>query len=285
LGETVLNGEQVLSFAGFPALIDFQSEDWRILFQNLECDQEDFLAHEMSFRSPEYRWPRDSLHTWSRLWEYPYVIHHLEQIRQTKPTDGLLKVADIGSGVTFFPFSVARLGCDVTCIDVDPVCMHDIPIAARIINHMPGKISIGLMEGNRAPLDDESQDVVYCISVLEHIPSREEAIKDIARILKPGGKLILTVDIDLRGDSDLSVEGFNFLQTKLAATFKSVLPGRVLHPAALLTSENSPYPYVQNSPIALAKQLVKNAFDGRLIGGRVGVCVYLTVYGTVLEKK
>jgi len=280
----MLKREQVLSFAGFPSLSDFQSEDWRLLFQGLECDQEDFLAHEKSFRSPEYRWPRDSLHTWSRLWEYPYVIHHLRRFRQAKPSNGLLRVADIGSGVTFFPFSVARLGYDVTCIDVDPICAHDIPIAAKIIDHAPGKIVIGLMDGKRVPLGDESQDVVYCVSVLEHIPNCEDTIKEVARILKPGGQFVLTVDIDLRGDSELGVEAFAFMQAKLEARFRIAIPQRVIHPAALLTTESSLYPSVHKSAVAYAKQLVKNALNGRLLRGSASVGVDLTVYGTVLEK-
>ena len=213
------------------------------------------------------------------------MIHHLERIRQAKPTDGLLRVADIGSGVTFFPFSVARLGYDVTCIDVDPICAHDIPIAAKIIDHAPGKIVIGLMDGKRVPLGDESQDVVYCVSVLEHIPNCEDTIKEVARILKPGGQFVLTVDIDLRGDSELGVEAFELMQALLvAAGFKTAIPERVIHPGALLTTENSLYPELHKSAVAYAKQVVKNVLRGQLLRAKASVGLDLTVYGTVLEK-
>lgn len=274
----------IFGVGGFPSLNDLESDEWRMLFQRLAREQSDFLAHEVSFRSAEYRWPRDPLHTWSRLWEYPYVFHQVERICQAKADDETVKVADIGSGVTFFPFAIARLDCDVTCIDVDPICERDILAASKIVEYSPGNVAVGIMLDNRIPLPSESQDVVYCISVLEHIPNFEGTIEEIARILKPSGKFVLTVDIDLRGDSELGSEAFTFLQNKLAQKFKSAVPERIIHPAALLTSENSPYPYTQKSIAGLAKRLVKNALKGRLIGGRAGVSLYLTVYATVLEK-
>lgn len=280
----MIRKENVLEFKGFPALGDLQSEDWRILFQRLEREQADFLSHEKDFRSPEYRWPRDPLHTWSRLWEYPYVLYQLEKIAGMKPEAGALKVADIGSGVTFFPFSVARSGYNVTCIDIDPVCERDIPAAAKVTAHTPGKVGVALLTDKRIPLASGSQDVAYCISVLEHIPDFETTIEEIARILKPGGHFILTVDIDLRGDSELGVEAFERMQHKLAEQFRDAIPGRSIHPAALLTSENSPYPLAQKSGVGLAKQLVKNTLNRRVVGGRAGLELYLTVFATVLVR-
>lgn len=42
------------------------------------------------------------------------------------------------------------------------------------------------------PVEDESFDVVLCSEVLEHLPYPEMAIKELARVLKKGGELILT---------------------------------------------------------------------------------------------
>lgn len=40
---------------------------------------------------------------------------------------------------------------------------------------------------------DSTFDVILCTEVLEHIPYPNETIKEFSRLLKPGGKLILTV--------------------------------------------------------------------------------------------
>ncbi len=42
------------------------------------------------------------------------------------------------------------------------------------------------------PVSDASFDVVLCTEVLEHIPDPMAAIKEFSRVLKPGGKLIIT---------------------------------------------------------------------------------------------
>jgi hypothetical protein len=57
--------------SGLAALSDLQTEEWRELFTSLEDQQREFLAKEEAFRSADYPWPRDPLHTWSRVWEYP----------------------------------------------------------------------------------------------------------------------------------------------------------------------------------------------------------------------
>jgi ubiquinone/menaquinone biosynthesis C-methylase UbiE len=42
------------------------------------------------------------------------------------------------------------------------------------------------------PVPGESFDYVLCTEVLEHVPKPVETIQELARVLKPGGKLILT---------------------------------------------------------------------------------------------
>lgn len=42
------------------------------------------------------------------------------------------------------------------------------------------------------PVDDECFDAIMCIEVLEHVPNPIEALRELSRILKPGGVLIVT---------------------------------------------------------------------------------------------
>jgi len=46
------------------------------------------------------------------------------------------------------------------------------------------------------PYDDESFDVVLCLHVLEHIPDDRLAMRELHRVLKPGGRAIVMCPID-----------------------------------------------------------------------------------------
>jgi len=45
------------------------------------------------------------------------------------------------------------------------------------------------------PVEDDSFDYLLCTEVLEHVPRPDLAIKEFFRILKPGGKMILTAPL------------------------------------------------------------------------------------------
>ncbi len=45
----------------------------------------------------------------------------------------------------------------------------------------------------KLPFDDDAFDVVTLLAVLEHIEYEQEILQEIERVLKPGGKVILTV--------------------------------------------------------------------------------------------
>ncbi|WP_210324170.1 class I SAM-dependent methyltransferase [Azorhizobium oxalatiphilum] len=48
-------------------------------------------------------------------------------------------------------------------------------------------------DGGRLPMDDGSFDTLMCVEVLEHVPDPEALLADMHRVLKPGGRLLLTV--------------------------------------------------------------------------------------------
>jgi len=272
---------------GLAALSDLQTPAWRGLYTTLEQEQEAFLAQEPEFRSPNYLWPRDPLHTWSRVWEYPYVYHHLQKWR-TKSKSEIVStvVVDLGSGVTFFPFSVARLGYQVICTDIDPVCEGDLIKAAQHISQEPGKVNFRLCDESTLPFSDGEVDVIYCISVLEHIQEFEKTISEIDRILKPGGLLLLTIDLDLRGDSEIGVEKYQKLISALRQRFSERYPDRTVHPADLLHSAAGPFGYKPLKGIAWLRSFFKQQILKPLLRRKPAPMLpfYLAVQGFVLEK-
>lgn len=56
------------------------------------------------------------------------------------------------------------------------------------------------------PVPDESYDVIICSEVIEHVPYPVSAIKEISRILKPGGTLLITAPMQ----SGLHQEPYHF---------------------------------------------------------------------------
>ena len=226
---------------GLATLSDLQTDRWRQLFGALESAQRSFLDRQHLFRSPEYPWPRDPLHTWSRVWEYPYAYHHLQRLLSA-PGGRAPKIADLGSGVTFFPFALAQLGFQVSCVDVDPTCDRDLARAASVFPHAPGSVEFRLTDGSRLPFEDASLDGLYCISVLEHIPNFDAVVADIGRVLVPGGLLVLTIDLDLRGDAAIGVSDRRRLVEYIDRHFERVCPDVTVHPADVLHSLAGPYP-------------------------------------------
>lgn len=121
-----------------------------------------------------------------RLTEYGFALRHL-------PAE-CGELLDIGSSDSMFPGIVADKGFAVTCLD---------PIAK-----VAGDSRVKFIEGDirKTGLSDRQFDVVTCISTLEHIglPGRygiieadpcgeRSAMNEMRRLLKPGGRLILTV--------------------------------------------------------------------------------------------
>lgn len=252
--------------SGLAALSDLQTPEWRQLFEPLEKEQAAFLEKDAQFRSQEYKWPRDPLHEWSRRWEYPYVFYHLKSLRTTFNVKFVPHLADIGSGVTFFPFSVARLGYRVTCCDIDPVCETDLTRAIRLTSAGSGCVGFRRTDGMYLPFGDAELDAVYCISVLEHVANCAGLVHEIARILKPNGLFLLTFDLDTGLQIGLDVKEHRQLQESLVKHFDYLFPQTTIHPDDVLKCSRWPYGATHPPEIELLLSFVKQWLVKPLLG-------------------
>lgn len=273
---------------GLAAKSDLETDNWRSLFAVMEKEQARFLASESLFRSRAYRWPRDPLHTWSRIWEYPFAYHHLREWSSSRGAVVSGPIVDLGSGVTFFPFLVAKLGRPVICVDIDPVVAQDLERAGAVVDASPGGVSFRQTDGRKLAFANEEVDTVYCISVLEHVPEPELVIDEIERILRPNGRLLLTMDLDLRGDQEIGVKKRRELMLRLRRGFTLSAREETVHPADILRSDNGPY--CARSPRSLGaifwathNWLRRGKFDQ--IRNLFRVPFLLAVEGLVLTKK
>ena len=48
-------------------------------------------------------------------------------------------------------------------------------------------------EANRLPFADQTFDIITCVTVLEFTASPAQAVAEMARLLKPGGRLVVGV--------------------------------------------------------------------------------------------
>jgi SAM-dependent methyltransferase len=269
-----------------PALrADLESPAWAGLFRTLEDSQAAFLAREPQFRSAEYRWPHDPLHTWSRVWEYPYVFANLRAWADRRPAGAAApRVMDFGSGVTFFPFALAARNLHVTAVDTDPVAQRDFLRVARHVPAGPGGVDFILSSPAGIPAADASYDAVYSISVLEHVADPAAALAEIDRVLAPGGLLVLTFDLCLSGRGEISPARFQILKQRLADRFAWVHPAREADAAAWLRSGNGSYPSMSGRTVRdRLRRGARNAAR-RLLGRTPDVPAEYACIGAVLQK-
>jgi arsenite methyltransferase len=100
-------------------------------------------------------------------------------------------VADVGAGTGFMAGGLAPLVSRVHVIDGSPAMLE---VARQNLSRL-SNIEFHIADGSSLPLEDESIDVVFANMYLHHCPEPAAAIHEMVRILKPGGRLMIT-DMD-----------------------------------------------------------------------------------------
>jgi ubiquinone/menaquinone biosynthesis C-methylase UbiE len=88
------------------------------------------------------------------------------------------------------------IGCGISPVSPKPEHTLFLDRAAEALKHLQQK-GYSTKQGDitKLPLEAGFADVVFCSEVLEHVEDYNAALKEIHRILKTGGKLILTVPV------------------------------------------------------------------------------------------
>lgn len=103
-----------------------------------------------------------------------------------------LRVADIGTGTGILALELARQGLDVVGIDRSEAMLE----AARQkwaleAQGSRGRVAFEHGDAHALPLPDASVDAAFAHMVLHSLEEPERAVREMARIVRPGGRVVL----------------------------------------------------------------------------------------------
>jgi SAM-dependent methyltransferase len=113
----------------------------------------------------------------------------LELLAPLLPCESYL---DAGCGDGIFIAALSRLGAlpgNIVGTDVSARILATAEATTRRVGLEPLLVRAGL---EATPFPDASFDVVLCAQVIEHLPDPAQGIVELARLLRPGGTLLLT---------------------------------------------------------------------------------------------
>jgi ubiquinone/menaquinone biosynthesis C-methylase UbiE len=138
---------------------------------------------------------------WDRLRQgfFPSAVREkIYAVTGCKPGES---AADIGAGTGFVTEGLAERGLRVISVD----------FAREMIRQMElkfmenGQVDCRLGESESLPVEDNTVDYAVANMYLHHVENPATAIAEMARIVKPGGKVVIT---------DLDQHTYSFLQTE-----------------------------------------------------------------------
>jgi 2-polyprenyl-3-methyl-5-hydroxy-6-metoxy-1,4-benzoquinol methylase len=96
------------------------------------------------------------------------------------------RVLEIGCGMGCMASNWASQGAELTAIDLNPVAVAQTTQRFKAFG-LRGEIME--VDAESLPFPDESFDFVYSWGVIHHTPGIRKAVRDIHRVLRPGGKV------------------------------------------------------------------------------------------------
>ncbi len=140
-------------------------------------------------------------------WDEIRAGYYSSAVRQAAIAKAYLRpewtVADIGAGTGFMSAGLAPLVKTVHVIDGSPAMLE---VARKNLSQL-GNLEYHLADGASIPLPDESLEAVFANMYLHHSPDPLGALREMTRLLKPGGRLVLT---------DMDVHPYAWLKEEMA---------------------------------------------------------------------
>jgi SAM-dependent methyltransferase len=138
---------------------------------------------------------RGTVATWWTPEEGPLAFHYdaeLRVIEDRLAIDPAWQVLDVGTGRGRFGLYFAARGCRALGVDVNPDMLELAREAARrraVAERF--EVRAGDAEALRE-FEDGRFDVVLCMELFDHLPGLGRALREVRRVLRPGGRLVFS---------------------------------------------------------------------------------------------
>ncbi len=164
---------------------------------------------------------------------YRQRAEHLVQLVQQLLPAG--RVLDLGCGDGLFTHLFARLGLEAIGMDPEQIAIDQAQqrTAGESYPAAPPSYVCTEGQGDVLPLPDRSVHLVTLLDVIEHLENPVGLLREVKRIMKPGGGvLISTPEWQFGGSSDPVYHGFEYTEEELvrqveACGFECMHTGRI----------------------------------------------------------
>lgn len=152
---------------------------------------------------------------------YPLVTHFTFAL-QPSAVARLKFIREVVKGISLEDAQVADLGCGSGMILCDVLALkprwqgHGLDISAAAVNYarrlaehkgILARAEFRVGDVERLPFANRALDLVIISEVIEHMPEPEAVLREIARTLRPGGQLLLTMPLESHTPAHLSALG------------------------------------------------------------------------------
>ncbi len=127
-------------------------------------------------------------------WRYSYLARIKNDLLDKKYRTKVL--LDVGTGSGYVAIELAKGGMKVIASDIVPSTLKNIDNYRK--GHKLTALKTLLCPAEKFPLKSGSVDYIIANSVLEHVEDEEGAIKEWKRILRPKGRVFITVPLKFR---------------------------------------------------------------------------------------